>query len=160
MADATARRCSPALAISHFMPTYVSVCREEISIVRTKSFSPSTSFAVLCTVPSLLGGFSRCPSLAPTFDALVSFSSKRMAPLTLPCLSSPDPFSWLLAPLLPFEPAAALDLEPPDTFWTLWGVITGGEEEGSGGMLLSPTGSYRRLGVHSENGIERTECFD
>jgi hypothetical protein len=107
---------------------------------RTKSFNPSTSFAVLCTVPSLLGAFSLGPSLVAADDAglgaLCPESSAPPRPLLL-CFSPFDaPYCCGLNPLLP-EPPAALDREPFETFWWLCGVL----EAGGDGMVGIAFGS-------------------
>lgn len=101
---------------------------------RTKSFNPSTSFAVLCTVPSLLGAFSLGPSLVAADDAglggLCPDSSAPPRPLLL-CFSPLDaPYGCGLNPLLP-EPPAAPDRELFVTFWWLCGVL----EAGGDGMV-------------------------
>lgn len=98
---------------------------------RTKSFSPSTSFAVLCTVPSLLGGFSRGPrslAIGAGFDPLCTASSEGRPPLDLVCLNPFDPpfcGGCGLYPLLP-EPVAVLGREPLETFW--WVFAAGGDD--------------------------------
>jgi hypothetical protein len=111
----------------------------------TKSFNPSTSFAVLCTVPSLLGAFSLGPSLAAAEDAglggLCPDSSTPPRPL-LPCFSPFDaPYCCGLNPLLP-EPAAALGREPFETFRWLCGVL----EAGGDGMVGIACGSCGIIG--------------
>lgn len=109
---------------------------------RTKSFSPSTSFAVLWTVPSLLGGFSRGPSLLCNagFEGLRPESSIVGLDGLRPASSivgldglRPKSSGWLsftlvcFGPVLPpfccsfdallAEPPAVPGLGPPETFW-------------------------------------------
>lgn len=85
----------------------------------TKSFKPSTSLAVLWTVPSLLGAFSLGPSLVAAEDAglgaLCPLSSAPPRPL-LCFIPFCAPYCCGLKPLLP-EPPAAVDRGPFETFW-------------------------------------------
>jgi hypothetical protein len=80
----------------------------------TKSLSPSTSFAVRCTVPSLLGGFSRAASLVLDLDIRASFSSACEPPLILPCLKPPEPPFCVTLDVLR---GAELGTRPLEDFW-------------------------------------------
>lgn len=125
------------------------------SLSRTKSFKPSTSFAVLWTVPSLLGAFSRIPSLpaGTALEALMAVSSTDAPALTLVGLSLlASPFCCALGvPLLP-GPCAVLGRDPLETFC---GVLeAGGGGEGKDGMAPSKC----LLQAVSDSGAARLGC--
>jgi hypothetical protein len=128
---------------------------------RTKSFNPSTSFAVLCTVPSLLGAFSLGPSLVAAEDAglgaLCPDSSAPPRPLLL-CFNPFDaPYCCGLNPLLP-EPPAAPDREPFETFWWLCGVLEAGGD-GMVGIAFGIFGVYWWLDMDLERDIGGRELI-